>query len=412
MGALQMLATTSARLGPYQLTECIGRGGMAAVYKGKRRGPGGFEKQVVVKTILPSLASKPRFRRMFRDEARLTAQLAHANVVQLLDFGIVEDTPFLELEYLSGCDLRKVWETAIRRTARIPVGVALAIATEVCRGLAYAHAFVDAKGVPRPIIHRDVSPGNVMICMDGSIKLLDFGLACLTHGEALAIDTFQGKIAYMSPEQLDKRTVDRRADVFALGAILHELLTARRLFVGDDDGATVRNIRSMPVPAPSELNREVPGVVDVVVLRALARDPDRRWSSAVELLAALEELGGLCASRKELLAWLGALVPEVFTTACEGCGRRLPMGAACNGCMTTPDGPRVAEPLVVVSSQLVPKAPPPTKPARAPRTPFWQSCWLRVRLGATLWWRERQTLFAERQLRRAEAHLRAVESGF
>jgi serine/threonine-protein kinase len=381
---------------------------MAAVYKGKRRGPGGFEKQVVVKTILPALASQARFRRLFRYEAKLTAQLSHVNVVQLLDFGIVEDTPFLELEYLSGCDLRKVWETAIRRTRHIPVGVALAIATEVCRGLAYAHAFVDAKGVPSPIIHRDVSPGNVMICMDGTVKLLDFGLACLTHGETLSIDTFHGKLAYMSPEQLDKRTVDRRADVFALGAILHELLTDRRLFAGDDDGATVRNIRSMPVPAPSELNPEVPGVVDVVVLRALARDPDRRWSSAVELLHALEELGGLCASRKELLAWLGALVPEVFTTACEGCGRRLPMGAACNGCMTMPDGPHVSDPqsLVVVSPVLPSRTPPPTKPPRAQRTPFWQSCWLRVRLGATLWWREKETQLAERRLRRAEENLR------
>jgi serine/threonine protein kinase len=325
------------RFGPYVLTECLGKGGTAVIYKGKRSGVSGFEKQVVVKTILPELARDFRFVRLFNREAKLSAQLFHANVAQVQDFGVVSGTPFLELEYLSGWNLQQLWNQVAARGERLPVGIALLLATEACRGLSYAHAFVDEAGVHRPIIHRDISPANVMICRDGAVKLLDFGLASLTRGETLSIETFQGKLAYMSPEQLERKQVDRRADVFAFGALLHELLTGQRLFRGETDVETVQRVRSLAIEPPSGLNDRVPAALDVIVLRALARNPDQRYQSAAELLDALDGLSGQQASRKELLAYLGSVAPEVFTTPCDGCGARVPNGAECSECRTLID---------------------------------------------------------------------------
>ena len=330
--------------GPYLLTECLGRGGTAVIYKAKRRGPGGFEKQVVVKTLLTELTSNPRFVRLFNAEARLSAQLFHANIVQVQNFGMVGNEPFLELEYLSGWNLKQLWDRLAARRERLPVDIALSVITDVCRGLAYTHSFVDDHGVHRPIIHRDISPANVMICRDGVVKLLDFGLASLTRGETLAIDTFHGKIAYMSPEQLDRRQVDRRADVFALGVLLHELLTGRRLFLGDNDVDTLRRIRSLAVDPPSTLNREVPAALDAIALRALARNLSDRYQSATELLGALEDLSGPAASRKQLLRHLGRVVPEVYTLSCDGCGAQMPYGTECPSCRTQTDLVNDAEP--------------------------------------------------------------------
>jgi serine/threonine-protein kinase len=391
----------SARFGTYQLGECLGRGGMAAVYKARRRGPGGFEKQVVVKTILPQLARKPQFVRLFKQEAKLSARLSHNNVVQVTDFGVVDETPFLEMEYLSGCNLRQIWELAASQSIRMPASIALAIALEACRGLAYAHSFVDEKGEHRPIIHRDVSPSNVMICRDGTVKLLDFGLASLTRGESLAIDVFYGKLAYLSPEQLERRRVDRRADVFALGAVLHEMLTGRRLFAGTDDGDTLQRVLKMPIDPPSAIDRSVPSAVDVVVLRALQRDPDLRPQSAVELLAALEGLKELTASRGELLRWLGQVAPSLFTVTCENCGRRLPVGVECSGCMTMPEGPQM---MSVAAAELEQGTSPP--PSRQPSMSWLRRSWLRATRGVALWWRGVEVRRAERALVLAEQRLR------
>jgi serine/threonine protein kinase len=210
----------------------------------------------------------------------------------------------------------------------------LAIAIEACRGLAFAHAFIDERGAHRPIIHRDISPANVMICRDGAVKLLDFGVASCTHGETLSIDTFAGKLAYMSPEQLERRVVDRRADVFAFGALLHELLVGQRLFHATSDRETIRRIRELTIDPPSAHNREVGAALDVVVLTALARDPEARYDSAVELLHALEALPQPAASRGTVLTHLGRVVPEIFASSCESCGARVLYGADCHVCRT------------------------------------------------------------------------------
>jgi serine/threonine protein kinase len=334
---MMVVRTLPMRLGPYLLTECLGRGGMAAVYKGKRRGASGFEKSVVVKTLLPEHRRNTQFVRMFKEEARLCAQLQHANVVRVHDFGVIADTPFLEMENLSGWNLKQLWDAAAARHELVPLPVTLALLGEACRGLAYAHSFVDDAGVHRPIIHRDVSPANVMICRDGSVKLVDFGLARLTRGETLAIDTFQGKLAYMSPEQLERRQLDRRADVFALGVTLHELLTGRRLFGVGDDRQTLRRLQTLVIDPPSAVNPEVPAAVDVIVLRALHRDPDQRYPSAAEMLAALDQVSGMMASRARLLSYLGAVAPHVFTRPCDECGGPVVWGADCPVCKTRLD---------------------------------------------------------------------------
>jgi serine/threonine protein kinase len=310
---------------------------MAAVYKASRRGTDGNRREVVVKTLLPRHAKNVRMATLFSQEARLSTQLHHPNIVRALSFGFAGKQPYLELEYLSGWNVQQLWRAVRARNERLPTAIALAIGTEICRALAYAHSFVDRAGNDRPIIHRDVSPANVMIGRDGSVKLVDFGGACMTHGETLTIDTFFGKLAYMSPEQLERRQLDRRADVFALGVILHELLSGQPLFGGVGDVDTIRRVRNLVIHAPSVLNPSVPRALDAIVLRALERDPDQRYSSAAEMLPALEQLGAVTASQEDLLAYLGSIAPEVYTTTCEGCGQVLPSGVECRGCKTEVD---------------------------------------------------------------------------
>jgi serine/threonine protein kinase len=382
------------RLGSYLLTECIGTGGMAAVYKGKRRGTSGFETAVVVKTLLPEHRRNQRYVRMFKEEARLSAQLRHANVVRVHDFGMIADTPFLEMEDLTGWNLQQLWAACAARGERVPLAITLALLADACRGLAYAHAFVDDAGVHRPIIHRDVSPANVMICRDGSVKLVDFGLARLTRGETLEIDTFLGKLAYMSPEQLQRRQLDRRADVFAFGVTMYELLTGQRLFGAANNVDTLRRLQTLVIDPPSTINPEVPAAVDVVVLRALQRDPAERYQSAAELSAALDAIAAEPASRAQLLGYLGTIAPAVFTHACVECGARIAWGAECTSCKTS------AEPSPFDNDEAETPASAPA-PARSLTQPIrWlQRRWLIFRLTLCVLWRGFDAWMAERRLR-------------
>jgi serine/threonine protein kinase len=321
-------------LGPYLLQECIGKGGTAVLYTARRTGAAGFEKQVVVKTILPEHAGNARFVALFQEEAKLQAQLFHANIAQVQDFGIMRGTPFLELEVLKGWNARQLFDRLQQTGRRLPAAIAALVLNEACRGLAYAHAFVDDKGRLRPIIHRDVSLQNVMLCRDGAVKIIDFGLASVTEGETLSIETFHGKLAYMSPEQLESGQLDRSADVFGFGVVMWELLTGRRLFAADTDEQTLRNMLSAKIELPSHFNAEVGHDLDAVVMKALARDPLERYSSAGELLTALEALNRAPASRGALLSYLGSVAPEEYTSPCEACGAAVPHGRECNRCCT------------------------------------------------------------------------------
>jgi serine/threonine protein kinase len=300
------------RFGPYLLLERIGRGGMAVVYKAKIEGPSGFEKTLVVKKLLPSLTSNPEFLRMFTAEAKTTAQLSHPGIVHVYDFGLIGDSPYLVMEYLDGVDLSRLVRVAKARGERIPVEIAVVIATQICAGLGYAHLFRNGAGKRLQIIHGDVSPSNVMVCRDGTVKLLDFGVARVL-GEFdfdLAANTLKGKFAYMAPEQVLRQPFDRRVDVFAAGIVLYELLTLNRLFSASTDIDTLKRVQAAKVVPPSQLNPEVPAALDAVVLRALERDPGARYDSGEAMAAALDAVSRVGGGRRRVAEYLERVAPR------------------------------------------------------------------------------------------------------
>ena len=330
--------------GPYLLTECVGQGGMAVVYKATRQGPGGFEKTVVVKAMLPALSAQREFVAMFSAEARLMAALSHPNIVQVHDFGVVDGIPYLAMEYLAGRNLSQLRAALGARGLKLPVGASLAIAREMCHGLGYAHEFIDSDGRKRQIIHRDVSPSNVMVGRDGSVKLLDFGVAKIVgEFDYDVTQSFKGKYAYMAPEQVNHQPIDRRVDVFAAGVILHELLTGKRLFAAPTELETLQRVSAAQVIAPSVDNRDVPRALDTIVKKALARNPGQRYMSGGELAEALEALDALAWPRRRLAAWIGELFADEWMLTCDVCGKRVMPGAECDECGTA--APDSSEPV-------------------------------------------------------------------
>ncbi|HEY1585785.1 MAG TPA: serine/threonine-protein kinase, partial [Polyangia bacterium] len=323
------------QFGPYLLTECVGQGGMAVVYKATRHGPSGFSKTVVVKAMLPALTAQREFVAMFSSEARLMAALAHPNIVQVHDFGVVDGIPYLAMEYLPGRNLSQLRAAVAARGQRMPVGCALAIARDMCQGLGYAHEFVDSDGKRRQIIHRDVSPSNIMVCRDGMVKLLDFGVAKIVgEFDYDVTQSFKGKYAYMAPEQVNHQPIDRRVDVFAAGTVLHELLSGKRLFAAQTELETLQRVSAAQVVSPSVDNREVPRALDVIVKKALARDPAERYVSGAELAEALESLDALAWSRRKLAAFVAELFANDWMIVCEVCGKQVLPGAECGECGT------------------------------------------------------------------------------
>src|SRR6185369_14284545 len=311
------------RFGPYEGVERIGFGGMAMVFKARLTGPNGFEKVVVVKAILPSLAPKKEFLDMFANEARLTAQLQHPHIVQVQDFGIEDGAPYLVMEYLPGRNLAQLFKTLNGRA--MPVGASVTVMRDVCQALGYAHEFVDAEGGRHQIIHRDVSPANVMLCTDGAVKLLDFGVAKITDEFSAEVTrTFRGKYAYTAPEQIRGLPIDCRIDVFAAGVILHEMLTGERLFAAKSELETLERVAAAAVDPPSKTNPEVPPELDAIVLKALKREPFERFRNGAEMAEALDSLSHLVMSRRQLRLFIESL-PLDATAKCE-CGAALTQG--------------------------------------------------------------------------------------
>jgi serine/threonine protein kinase len=280
------------QFGKYTLFERIGRGGMADVYKGRVSGPQGFERTFVVKRILPHLSDDATFIKMFVEEAKLSARLAHPNIVQIFELGAVEGEYFISMEYIRGRDLSETMR-AIWKTMGPPRPELVAyIGREACRALSYAHSLADERGRPLGMIHRDVSPSNIMMSYEGAVKLLDFGIA-KALGEApetTKSGTMKGKYAYMAPEQTEGDDVDHRIDIFSCGIVLHEVLTGRRLFKGQNDVLTIERVRRCDVPPPSQQNPMVPPELDAIILRALQRDRDNRWATAADMADALDDV--------------------------------------------------------------------------------------------------------------------------
>ncbi|AKF82374.1 serine/threonine protein kinase [Myxococcus fulvus 124B02] len=266
----------------------LGQGGMAEVFLAKQVGVKGFEKFVVMKKILPQFAQNPEFVDMLFAEARANARLTHPNVVQTFDVGVSDGVAYILMEYVRGPDLKRLVNELRRKGLALPLEHALRIVAEVAAGLHYAHAYVDPAGIPHPVVHRDVSPHNVLISLDGAIKLSDFGIAKVAGEEHTQAGVLKGKISYISPEAASGRTLDARNDVFALGVVLFELLTGQLPFRRDHDAATLNAIVREPAPVPSQLRPNIPQDVSDLILRALVKDPARRTASAAAMREEIE----------------------------------------------------------------------------------------------------------------------------
>ncbi|MDB4973202.1 MAG: serine/threonine protein kinase [Myxococcaceae bacterium] len=303
--------------GKYYLLDRVNTGGMAEVFRAKAFGVEGFERIVAVKRILPSIAADTDFITMFIDEAKLAVQLNHANIAQIFDLGKVHDSYFIALEYVHGKDLRAVFDQARARARRVPVELAVYVVLKICEGLDYAHHKRDSSGRELALIHRDVSPQNMLISFDGEVKLIDFGIAkAAGQASRTRAGILKGKFGYLSPEQVAGEVIDQRSDVFGIGIVLYELLTGERLFVGDSDFSTIEKVRSLEIPSPRQLNPQISKALERVVLKALSRDRDTRYQSALELHDALQGVlhertkRGHTFGRKELSAWMQSQFPE------------------------------------------------------------------------------------------------------
>ena len=262
--------------GRYILTNKIAMGGMAEIFRAKSFGAEGFEKVVVIKRILPHFSEDEGFVTMFKDEARVAAHLTHANVVQVFDFDEIDQLFYIAMEYVEGQDLKRVLDVGAKFGKPLSIAQSVFVMIEASKGLDYAHKRV-VDGNPLNIIHRDVSPHNVMVSFAGEVKIMDFGIAkAASRSTKTRVGTVKGKCAYMSPEQARGKNLDARSDLFALGVCMWEMLTGKRLFVGETDFETLNNVLKAEVPPPSELNPEVPKELDAIVLKSLARDCNDR----------------------------------------------------------------------------------------------------------------------------------------
>jgi serine/threonine protein kinase len=294
--------------GKYYLLERINVGGMAEVFKAKTVGVEGFERIVALKRILPSIAEDEEFITMFIDEAKIAVQLQHANIAQIFDLGKVDDSYFIALEYVNGRDLRGIFDDLRKQGQVMPMPQVCYLIMQLCEGLDYAHNKRDAQGRDLNLVHRDVSPQNVLIGYEGEVKLIDFGIA-KAAGKASKTQAgiLKGKFGYMSPEQVRGLPIDRRSDIFALGIVLYEMLTSERLFIGESDFSTLEKVRNVEIIPPSSFNSDIPEKLERIVLKALEKNVEDRYQNAIDLhddLQMFMHSVGQFASRKDLSAWM------------------------------------------------------------------------------------------------------------
>lgn len=299
--------------GPYLIHEVIGIGGMASVHRAEK--PGEIV-TVALKRMLPQFAVNDEAVAAFIREARLAGLMSHPNVARTYESGRIDDTYFIAMELITGRTLGELVRQA-SITAPMPLGVVLNLAIQICEALAYAHTLADeTTNEPLGIIHRDVSPSNVIVTDDGVAKLIDFGVAKgATMGMQTQGATMKGKFAYMAPEYLYGR-IDSRADIFAAGIMVHELLSNVPLFAGVDEIDTMNKVRDMPIPRPSELNGMVPSELDAIVMGALERDPEQRWQHASQLRDAFVEAAralGIRTSNSVVVQWMAETFGETVT---------------------------------------------------------------------------------------------------
>ncbi|MBL9014335.1 MAG: protein kinase [Myxococcales bacterium] len=294
--------------GPYLVYERLGIGGMATVHRALERGIEGFERMVALKRLLPHLAEDASFIKSFVREAKLASLLNHVNIVQIFELGRVGAEYFISMEYIDGKDIRRILRHARKVTGPPPIHVTVGLLLQLCEALDYAHNKVDDTGQPLMLVHRDVSPSNVLVTSAGHVKVIDFGIA-KAQSSQLRTQTgrVKGKLAYMAPEALSGKDLDARSDLFAVGVIAHELLTARPLFASKNEYQTLLKVQRGDIMPPSTFNQACPPELDAIVLRALARDPDQRFSSAAEVreeLVALRRRYNLATGYRDISQWV------------------------------------------------------------------------------------------------------------
>jgi len=303
----------------YRILRKIDAGGMAEVFLGESESIKGFKRRVAIKRILPHLTKNKRFVQMFLDEARLSLQLQHANIVQVFDIGKADNTFFIVMEFIDGTSLKAIMSHSTRRGHLVPMEQAVYLIREVCEGLSYAHDQQDIDtGRPLGLVHRDVSPPNILVSKRGELKLVDFGLAkAATQLETTDPGVVKGKFSYLSPEAASGLEVDRRADIFAAGILLWELVTGRRLFYGENDFQTIELVRETKIPPMRMANPNVPQPLEAILLKALAKNPDDRYQTASDFADGLTKFlfsKGMAVSRNDIARLVVEVVADTETT--------------------------------------------------------------------------------------------------
>ncbi|MFC1853400.1 serine/threonine protein kinase, partial [candidate division CSSED10-310 bacterium] len=277
------------RFGKYDLIEKIASGGMAEIFLAKQSGVRGFAKIVVIKRIHKHLSSDAEFVAMFINEARVAAQLTQQNIVQIYDFGEQNGSYYIAMEYIHGKDLKTLYNRCRMSKTGLPLELAIHIVQQLCNGLSYAHRKKDFQNKSLNIVHRDVSPQNVLISFEGEIKVTDFGIAkATTQLRATQAGTLKGKMAYMSPEQAWGKEIDQRSDIFAIGIIFYEILLSRRLFLGSSDLETLENVRGARKVSLRDIDQSIPLEIERIIHKALEKDVQKRYQNAREMYQELE----------------------------------------------------------------------------------------------------------------------------
>lgn len=302
--------------GDYILLDRVAVGGMAEIFKAKQSGPRGFERILVIKRILSHLNEDQEFKQMFDDEAKIAAQLRHANIVQIFELGDVEGIPYIAMEYVEGRNLRDLTRSIQSKGLQLSLEQVLFIVSETLRGLQFAHHRTDSSGQALEIIHRDMSPQNIILSYEGEVKILDFGIAkAASRISKTEAGVLKGKFSYMSPEQASGRPISQSTDVYACGVILHELLTGERLFRAESDIETLERVKAGVVPVPSSKNPQVPTELDAITLKCLQRNPEKRFASAGEMQSEIAKLireRGFVYGPQELSAFMKTLFSDLI----------------------------------------------------------------------------------------------------
>jgi len=302
------------QVGDYTLLRRLAAGGMGQIWLAERKGISGVSRRVVIKTILECFVDEPSLVDMFLDEGRIAAGLTHSNIAQTYDLGQVGRTYYIAMEYIKGRDLRNLLLSNVDRGHLLPLNLVLRIILETCEGLFYAHSWKTPDGRNAGIIHRDISPQNILVTFDGKVKIIDFGIAkAAQRASQTQSGVLKGKDAYMSPEQVRGREIDHRSDLFSLGVVMYELLTARRLFKRESELSTLDAVLQAEVPPLTRLDGSVPREGEAVLQKAVAREPERRFEDARKMQLAIEEVmltTRMPASSAHLAAYMDELFEE------------------------------------------------------------------------------------------------------